>query len=123
MLDERLQKILAAAGLASRRQAEVMITEGQVTVNGRKAKVGDKADPETDSIKVSGRLLKANTSKANRVYFAFNKPRGVICTNDDPEGRKRLFDFINAMKTFFELHNQEAHYLVNVMQVRDISPL
>lgn len=90
---ERLQKILAAAGVASRRACEELILEGVIEVNGR---VVDElpafANPETDEIKVNGRRLKA----AEKVYFLVNKPKGYICTNADPQRRKLAIDLVNT---------------------------
>ena len=83
--EERLQKIIAEAGLASRRKAEILIAEGRVTVNGQVVvRLGAKADPKRDHIKVDGKLLKRTEPK---VHYVFNKPRGVVTTLTDPEGR------------------------------------
>ncbi len=88
MPEERLQKILAQAGVASRRKAEEYISEGRVTVNGKMVtELGTKADPERDHIKVDGKLLR----KAEKlVYIALNKPREVVTTLSDPEGRETV---------------------------------
>lgn len=94
MATERVQKILAQAGIASRRKAEEMITEGLVTINGKLAKLGDKADLQADAIKVKGKLLK---TKEPLVYLAFYKPKGVISMLADPEGRATLKDFIGKV--------------------------
>ena len=83
-MKERLQKILSARGVASRRKAEEMITAGQVTVNGLVAKLGDTADPEVDEIKVDGALL---PSQQEYVYILLNKPRGFVTTLSDEKGR------------------------------------
>lgn len=74
---ERLQKLLAAAGLCSRRMAEEWISAGRVCVNGAPATLGDRADPETDTITVDGQALPADT---RRVYLMLNKPRGYVTT-------------------------------------------
>lgn len=88
----RLQKIIADAGIASRREAEKMIQDGRVTVNGKVVtELGFKADPTQDYIKVDGKLIK-RVEKI--VYIAFNKPKEVMCTTDDPEGRETIFDVI-----------------------------
>ncbi len=92
---ERLQKILAQAGIASRRKAEEMITEGLVTVNGKTAKIGDKADFTVDHIKVNGTLLR---KLEDPFYVVMNKPKGVISMMSDPEGRPTLADFLVKMK-------------------------
>lgn len=75
---ERLQKILSARGIASRRKAEEYITAGLVKVNGVVAKLGDKADPETDAIEIDGKVAEA---RAEMFYYVMNKPKGVITTN------------------------------------------
>jgi len=85
MSEERLQKILARAGVASRRKAEQMITEGRVTVNGTIiSELGSKADLERDHIKVDGKLLHA---PKRLVYIALNKPKAYVPTVSDPQGR------------------------------------
>jgi 23S rRNA pseudouridine2605 synthase len=75
---ERLQKILSARGIASRRKAEEYITAGLVKVNGVVAKLGDKADPDTDTIEVDGKVAAA---RAEMLYYLMNKPTGVVTTN------------------------------------------
>ena len=94
-MEKRLQKILAEMGIASRRRAEEMILAGRVLVNGRPATIGMKADPEKDSIKVDGRLL---TRAEPKVYFAFHKPKEVMSTLSDPEGRATVKDFLSKIK-------------------------
>ncbi|MEW6055246.1 MAG: pseudouridine synthase [Bdellovibrionota bacterium] len=85
---ERLQKILARAGIASRRNAEILILEGAVTVNGRVvSELGTKADPEKDKIKVNGKLIFTEVEPS---YIALYKPKGVISSLADPEGRRHL---------------------------------
>ena len=81
---QRLQKILSARGVASRRRAEEMIQHGQVTVNGIAASLGDSADPETDEIRVNGQLLPDGQQS---VYILLNKPRGYVTTLSDEKGR------------------------------------
>jgi 23S rRNA pseudouridine2605 synthase len=92
MSEERLQKILARAGIASRRKAEEMIEAGQVTINGQVAGLGDKADPERDAIKVDGRRVQPPSHEHR--YLLLNKPKGVMSTLSDPEGRKTVIDFV-----------------------------
>lgn len=88
----RLQKILSAAGIASRRASEQMILEGRVTVNGETVReLGTKADPAKDAIKVDGRRIK--TEIANR-YIVLYKPKGYVTTRKDPEGRRTVMDLI-----------------------------
>ncbi len=88
---ERLQKILAERGLTSRRKAEDLIREGRVTVNGKVAVIGEKADPERDAIKVDGRRLSAAPEKR---YVLFYKPKNVVTTVTDPENRTTVMDLI-----------------------------
>ena len=83
-MNERLQKILASRGVASRRSAEVMISAGRVSVNGRTALLGESADPEKDTILLDGRPL---PSREEYVYIMLNKPRGVVTTLSDERGR------------------------------------
>lgn len=83
-MKERLQKILAARGIASRRKAEDMIQKGLVTVNGQTAALGDTADPETDEILVDGKPL---PRQEDYVYILLNKPRGYVTTLSDEKGR------------------------------------
>jgi 23S rRNA pseudouridine2605 synthase len=98
MNQERLQKVLAAAGLGSRRKCEELILDGVVRVNRR---VVDElpvfVDPEKDVITVNGRKIHA----ARKVYFLLNKPKGVICTNSDPQGRKKAIDIVKASERIF----------------------
>lgn len=85
---ERLQKIIAAAGVASRRAAEEMMLHGEVTVNGRAVtELGSKADPNTDAIKVKGKLINAQLLNREMKYYLVNKPRGYVSTVADPQGR------------------------------------
>ena len=83
-MTERLQKILSARGVASRRKAEELIRDGKVSVNGVIAALGDSADPEIDEILVEGELL---PSRQNHVYILLNKPRGYVTTLSDEKGR------------------------------------
>src|SRR5579864_1220945 len=91
MSEERLQKILARAGIASRRKAEELIREGRVTVNGQPAAIGDKADLERDSVKLDERRIQAPTVHR---YLLLNKPRGVMSTVSDPAGRPTVIDLV-----------------------------
>jgi 23S rRNA pseudouridine2605 synthase len=89
---ERLQKILARAGLASRREAERWIVQGRITVNGAVVrKLGSQADPAKDSIKIDGKRVKP---AAAPLYYAFHKPPGIITTLNDPERRPDLTPFL-----------------------------
>lgn len=88
----RLQKILSAAGVASRRASEQMILEGRVTVNGETVReLGTKADPAKDAIKVDGRRIK---TVVRQRYIVLHKPRGYVTTRKDPEGRRTVMDLI-----------------------------
>jgi len=88
-LEERLQKLIASAGLCSRRAAEEWITAGRVQVNGRTATLGEKADPERDEITVDGSPLQ---QKQDHVYLMLNKPRGYVTTLSDEKGRPTVAD-------------------------------
>ncbi len=92
MTEERLQKIIARSGLCSRRDADRMVTEGRVTVDGRVAEPGEKVDPATVHIKVDGKSLKAPETPR---YLLLYKPRGVMTTCDDPEERKTVLDIVH----------------------------
>ena len=93
---ERIQKIIAQAGLASRREAEALIAEGLVTVNGKTAKLGDKATLGEDAIKVKGKLIH---NAENKVYYLFYKPKNVIAmVNEDEEGRDTIKSFLRGVK-------------------------
>ena len=85
---ERVQKFLSQTGTASRRKAEEFITSGQVFINGKKAKLGDKIDTEKDVVKVYGKIIKP---KFQPIYLALNKPKGYVVTRRDPFGRKTIF--------------------------------
>ncbi|MCM2269005.1 MAG: rRNA pseudouridine synthase [Thermoanaerobaculia bacterium] len=91
MTGERLQKILARAGVAARRKAEELIREGRVTVNGEVAGIGDKADPASDAIKVDGKRVQVG---GGRHYLLLNKPKGVLTAVSDPEGRPTVIDLV-----------------------------
>lgn len=90
-MKERLQKLIAAAGLGSRREAERWISAGRVTVNGEVAALGDGADPACDRIEVDGRPLRADERK---YYVLLNKPVGYVTTLSDPEGRPVVTDLV-----------------------------
>lgn len=96
MAEERLQKLLAHAGVASRRRAEELILEGRVRVNGAViTELGTKADPERDHIKVDGKRVGAPELP---VYLAMNKPKDFMSTVDDPEGRPTVMDLLRGVK-------------------------
>jgi 23S rRNA pseudouridine2605 synthase len=92
---ERLQKIIAAAGIASRRKAEQLIVSGLVTVNGKTVtELGSKADLERDHIKVNGKLLRGPQL---HVYLLLNKPKGYVTTVTDPQGRPTVVDLVRGI--------------------------
>jgi len=92
---ERLQKIIAAAGVASRRKAEELITGGFVSVNGQiVSELGSKADPERDHIRVNGKLLHG---AERHIYLLMNKPKGYVTTLNDPEGRPTVMDLLRGV--------------------------
>lgn len=90
-MQERVQKFLSEQGVASRRKAEEFIVSGQVFINGKKAKLGSKVDPEKDVVKVYGKIIKPETS---RIYLALNKPKGYVVSKKDPGGRKTIFSLL-----------------------------
>lgn len=93
---ERLQKIIAGAGIASRRKAEELISSGHVQVNGKTViELGTKADPETDHIRVNGKLLHG---AQRHQYLLLNKPKGYVTTMSDPEKRPTVMDLIRGVK-------------------------
>lgn len=95
MATERIQKVLAAAGFGSRRSCEALVSAGRVRVNGRRAcDLPLLVDPERDRISVDGKLIRS----ARRVYFLLHKPRGVYCTQSDPDGRKRAIDLMVGVR-------------------------
>lgn len=95
---ERLQKAMAAAGVASRRASEDLIAAGRVTVNGEVAELGCKVDPTVDDVRVDGERINTDPE---RVYVMLNKPRGVITTVDDPEGRQTVVDLVQLPERLF----------------------
>lgn len=98
---ERLQKIIAAAGICSRRKAEELITAGRVSVNGKiAAELGTKADPARDHIKVDGKLLLFDRSP-RKAYLMLHKPKGYVATLNDPEGRPTVTDLLRSGKAAF----------------------
>jgi 23S rRNA pseudouridine2605 synthase len=103
---DRLQKVLAAAGIGSRRASEDLIAAGRVTVDGRVAILGDKVDPENAEIYVDGERVIVD---ANLVYLALNKPRGVVATMADERGREAIADFLtNIPERIFHVGRLDA---------------
>ena len=95
-MKERLQKILSAAGVCSRRAAEGYLTAGRITVNGETAQLGQQADPEADDIRVDGVPL---GREPEAVYLMLNKPRGYVTTVSDEQGRKTVMDLLAGIHT------------------------
>jgi 23S rRNA pseudouridine2605 synthase len=95
---ERLQKILSTAGVASRRTSEELITQGRVEVNGEVVRtLGTKADPTTDVIKVDGRRIRLDVRPR---YLLLNKPRNVVTTRRDPEGRRTVIELLKGVREY-----------------------
>lgn len=90
---ERLQKIIAAAGICSRRAAEDLLRQGRVQVNGQIAALGDRADPETDAVTLDGQPL---SREPERVYLMLNKPRGYVTTLSDERGRRTAAELVSG---------------------------
>ena len=97
-MEERLQKLIAQAGVASRRAAEEMIKAGEVLVNGNLATLGTKADPDKDHIKVRGKLINARLDKFEKIYLLLNKPTGYITSKADPDGRKLVMELVGKYR-------------------------
>ncbi len=93
-MEQRLQKLIAAAGLCSRRRAEEWLEAGRVTVNGRAARVGDKADPERDDVRLDGAPLQR---QARSVCILLNKPRGYVTTLSDERGRPTVAELVRGV--------------------------
>jgi len=95
-MQERLQKIISTAGIASRRKAEELITQGRVSVNGQMVTVlGSKADPDRDHIRVNGKLIRI---QEKRVYLLLNKPPGYVSTLNDPEKRPTVIALLRGIR-------------------------
>jgi len=94
-MEQRLQKLIAAAGIASRRHAEELIAAGKVTVNGEVIKeLGTKADPDKDHIKVNGKLINPQLKSRENVYVLLNKPKGYLSSVSDPEHRPLVTELL-----------------------------
>lgn len=113
---ERLQKILAAAGIDSRRNCEELIRQGEVTVNGRVVDTLPAfADPQRDDIRVNGRRLPS----PEKVYYLLNKPKGVICTSRDPQGRPKAIDLIDVQERVFCVGRLDADTVGAILLTND----
>lgn len=94
---ERLNKLIARAGIASRRGADELIAAGEVSVNGETVTdLGRKADPESDHIKVGGKLINAKLNSTGKAYILLNKPKGYLSSAADPEGRPLVTDLVRG---------------------------
>ncbi|MGH2772982.1 MAG: pseudouridine synthase [Actinomycetota bacterium] len=102
---EKLQKVLAAAGVASRRAAEQMISAGRVAVNGKPAGLGRRVNPATDEVTLDGRRIQVDPQ---RRYLAVNKPEGVISTAHDPQGRRTVVDMVGEEERLFPVGRLDA---------------
>lgn len=106
MPKERLQKIMAHAGVASRRASEKLIAAGRVRLNGKAAQIGDKADPEKDEIRLDGRIIPTSTPKL--IYLALHKPRGVLSTTFDEEGRRTVMHMVPHKERLYPVGRLDA---------------
>jgi pseudouridine synthase len=101
-MKERIQKIISEHGIASRREAEKMILEGRVKLNGSLVKLGDKANPQQDKIEIDGKRL---TKRPPLVYILLHKPKGVVCTCEDPQNRKTVIDLLEPkLRSGYGIH-------------------
>ena len=90
---ERLQKVLARAGIGSRRAVEDMVRRGRIRINGQRAELGDRVDPNKDKVEVDGSLVPLHE---DLVYYLLNKPAGTVSTSDDPDGRPTVVDVVET---------------------------
>ncbi len=97
-MDEKLQKVLARAGLGSRREMERWIEQGRISVNNRIATLGDRVS-DKDTIKVDNRILRQSRTEVRQQVIAYHKPAGEVCSRDDPEGRPTIFQNLPRLKS------------------------
>ncbi len=102
---ERIQKVLARAGVASRRAVEEMVAEGRITVNGQVARLGQRIDPDHDAVAVDGVSVGL---RADLVYYLLNKPTGVVSTADDPQGRPTVVEMVPNEPRVFSVGRLDA---------------
>lgn len=102
---ERIQKVLAAAGVASRRAVEEMVVQGRIAVNGQPARLGQRVDPERDTVEVDGIPVGL---RADLVYYLLNKPTGVVATASDPQGRPTVVDMVPGEPRVFPVGRLDA---------------
>lgn len=103
---ERVQKVLAAAGVASRRKVEEMVREGRVHINGRPARIGQKLRPDSDEVEVDGTRIGLCS---HFVYYLLNKPKGVVSTAADPQGRPTVLDGLPALPRVYPVGRLDIH--------------
>ncbi|WP_419850846.1 pseudouridine synthase [Candidatus Poriferisocius sp.] len=103
---ERIQKVLAAAGVASRRAVEEMVVQGRIAVNGQPARLGQRVDPECDTVEVDGIPVGL---RADLVYYLLNKPTGVVATASDPQGRPTVVDMVPGEPRVFPVGRLDAY--------------
>src|ERR1044072_954775 len=110
-MEQRLQKLISSAGIASRRHAEDLIRAGKASGNGKTVtELGAKADPDRDHIKVNGRLIKPLLNRQDQIYVLLNKPRGYLTSMSDPEGRPLVVDLIpKALGRLHPVGRSEEH--------------
>lgn len=108
-MQERLQKLISQAGIASRRAAEEIIKAGEVTVNGKTAELGTKADPETDHIKVRGRLINTKLKTKEQSYILLNKPKGYLSSVSDPQRRPLVTDLVKGQGKLHPVGRLDFH--------------
>ncbi len=96
MKDERIQKVMAARGLCSRRAAEALIEAGRVKVNGHPVHLGDKMNPDKDAISVDGQTMQ-HQKRAEQLYVMLYKPRGYLCTASDDRGRRTVMELVQGL--------------------------
>jgi pseudouridine synthase len=115
-----LQKTIALSGYCSRRKAEELIRNGQVSVNGQLSFLGDKADPETDQITINGRLISRPEKK---IYIMLNKPLDYTCTNRRFKNEQNIFDFIDLPERLFTIGrlDKDSHGLVLLTNDGDLT--
>ena len=90
-MKQRLNKIIARSGISSRRKADALIREGRVTINGKRASLGDLADPHKDTIKVGNRCIELKPKE----YYLFHKPKGCLTARKDPDNKPTIYDFLS----------------------------
>ena len=115
----RINKYLSEIGYCSRREADKLIEAGRVLVNGKKAEMGVKISPQ-DKVTVNGEML--NRPKNKKVYLAFNKPKGIVCTTDTQVEKDNIIDFINYPKRIFPIGrlDKPSEGLIFLTNDRDI---